>query len=214
MIYSQHRLLPGLCVSQGRCAKGEDAAGYNNLYSNFIAQIEASIPNTTDDAQIPANLYDRSKQSRYRLWTNSKTAVRNVGAELDIRYVFNNHYTLHANGSYQTLKRTGRNDGLEDGFNTPALIGNAGITATNIFKRFGFGVSFKYQSNYYWQSFLINGTVPSVFNADCMIQYHFLHPSISIKTGATNLLNRYYYSILGGPQIGGFYYTTITYQPK
>jgi iron complex outermembrane receptor protein len=52
-----------------------DAAFYYNRYSNFIAQIEASIPNTNDAGEIPAFLYDRNKQSRYRLWTNSKTVV-------------------------------------------------------------------------------------------------------------------------------------------
>ena len=191
-----------------------DMDGYYNLYSNFIAQIEASVPNTTDDAQIPAALYDKAKQARYRLWTNSKSAVRNFGAELDLRYLLNDHYTVSANGSYQTLKKTGANDGLEDGFNTPQWMANAGITGTNICKRIGFGVSAKYQSSYYWQSFLINGTVPAVFNMDCMVSYTLVKPSINIKLGASNVFNNYYYSILGGPQLGGFYYTTLTVSLK
>lgn len=188
-----------------------DADGYYNLYSNFIAQIEASIPNTTDEALIPASLYDRNKQARYRLWTNSKTVVRNYGAELDLRYILNKHFTLQANGSYQALKKTEKDDGLEDGFNTPAWMGNAGISAVNILKGFGFGINVKYQDSYYWQSFLVNGNVPSVLNADAMLRYTFKKIPLDIKTGATNIFNRYYYSILGGPQVGGFYYTTLTY---
>ena len=65
-----------------------DADVYYNFYSNFIAQIEGSIPNTTDPAQIPAYLYDRNKQARYRLWTNSKTIVHNYGAEARLSYLF------------------------------------------------------------------------------------------------------------------------------
>ena len=188
-----------------------DADCYYNLYSNFIAQIEASIPNTTDEAQIPTYLYDKNKQARYRLWTNSKTAVRNYGAELDLRYILNNHYSLSVNGSYQTLKKTMANDGLEDGFNTPEWISTAGINGINIYKNVGFGLTLKYQSSYYWQSFLINGNVPAFFNTDFMVNYTIPKPNIYIKIGATNILNHYYYSILGGPQIGGFYYTTLTY---
>lgn len=188
-----------------------DADFYYNFYSNFIAQIEASIPNTKNSSQMPAYLYDRSKQARYRLWTNSKTLVHNYGAELDIRYLLNKHYAVSANASYQTLKRTARNDGLEDGFNTPKWMANANLTGANIYKGFGFAASIKYQGSYYWQSFLVNGIVPSVFTANAALRYYFVKPSIDIKLGATNIFNRYYYSILGGPQIGGLYYTTITY---
>lgn len=188
-----------------------DGDVYYNFYSNFIAQIEASIPNTTDESQIPAYLYDRNKQGRYRLWTNSKTIVHNYGAELDLLYLLNNRYSIFGNASYQTLKRTKTNDGLEDGFNTPKWMVNGGVRGTNVYKKLGFNVTFKYQSNFYWQSFLINGTVPAIFNADAMLQYSFANPSLTVKIGGANVLNRYYYSMLGGPQIGGLYYTTITY---
>ena len=103
---------------------------------------------------------------------------------------------------------------MEDGFNTPAWISNVGINGTNIYKSLGFGITFKYQGSYYWQSFLINGNVPAVFNVDCMVRYTLSKPALDIKIGVTNVLNNYYYSILGGPQIGGFYYTTLTYSLK
>jgi iron complex outermembrane receptor protein len=188
-----------------------DGDVYYNFYSNFIAQIEAGIPNTTDESQIPAYLYDRNKQGRYRLWTNSKTIVHNYGAELDLLYMLDNHYSIFGNASYQTLKRTKTNDGLEDGFNTPKWMVNGGVRGNNVYKQLGFNVTFKYQSNFYWQSFLVNGNVPAIFNADAMLQYSLANPKLTVKIGGANVLNRYYYSMLGGPQIGGFYYTTITY---
>jgi outer membrane receptor protein involved in Fe transport len=188
-----------------------DADFYYNLYSNFIAQIEASIPNTTDSAQIPAYLYDRNKQGRYRLWTNSKTIVHNYGAEIELLYLISNRYSIFGNASYQTLKRTNTNDGLEDGFNTPQWIMNAGVKGTNVYKKLGFNVTVKYQNKFYFQSFLINGNVPAIFNADAMVQYSFTNLAFNLKVGATNILNHYYYSMLGGPQIGGFFYTTLTY---
>ncbi len=187
---------------------------YYNFYSNFIAQIEGSVPNTTDSTQMPAYLYDKNKQARYRLWTNSKTIVHNYGTEIDLLYLVDNHYSLFGNASYQTLKRTSANDGLEDGFNTPKWMVNGGIRGVNVYKNLGFSLSARYQSSFYYQSFLVNGNVPAVFNADAMVQYSFNKPSLTVKLGAANFLNHYYYSILGGPQIGGFYYTTLTYSLK
>jgi len=32
-----------------------------------------------------------------------------------------------------------------------------------------------------------------------------------VKLGATNLTNQYYYSFIGGPAIGGYYYVNVTY---
>lgn len=188
-----------------------DLDAYYNNYSNFIAQIEGSIPNTADSAAIPGSLYDRNKQSRYRLWTNSKTVVHNYGAELDLRYVLSNHYTLSGNVSYQTLKKTDKNDGLEDGYNTPGWMGNLSFIGTKMYRSLGFNLTLKCQNSFYYQSFLVNGNVPSIFNADVQLQYGFAGEKLNVKAGATNVLNRYYYSILGGPQIGGFYYTTLTW---
>jgi outer membrane receptor protein involved in Fe transport len=91
---------------------------------------------------------------------------------------------------------------------------NMSITGNNVYKSLGFTVSAKYQSSYYWQSFLVNGTVPSIFNMNAALYYSFIKTSIDVKLGASNIFNRYYYSILGGPQIGGLYYTTITYKLK
>jgi hypothetical protein len=88
---------------------------------------------------------------------------------------------------------------------------NTGVKGVDVYKKFGFNVTAKYQSKFYWQSFLVNGNVPAVFNADAMVQYTFARPALNIKVGATNILNHYYYSMLGGPQIGGFYYITLTY---
>ncbi len=54
---------------------------------------------------------------------------------MDLLYMLNNRYSVSANASYQTLKRTNTNDGLEDGFNTPKWMLNAGIRGTDMYIR-------------------------------------------------------------------------------
>ncbi len=50
----------------------------------------------------------------------------------------------------------------------------------------------------------------SYFQQKIDAQVNFLWNKVRIKLGATNVLNQYYRSYLGGPSVGGFYYTSVT----
>ena len=184
---------------------------YYNKYDNFIAQVEMSTPNTSNPDSVPIRLNDKNLQSRYRVWTNSRSTVYNFGGSLGLSYSFVNRLYLSANASYAKLDHTENNDGLEDGFNTPAWITNAGFGGNRIYKSLGFDVTFKWQNRYYAQTFLVNGYVPAYGNIDAQVNLN-ISKQLNLKVGATNLLNHYYYSYLGGPAIGGLYYTTLTYR--
>jgi len=148
------------------------------------------------------------------MWTNSQTVVHNYGVSAGLTYRFLAGYTARGNVTYSKLKKSTNEDGLEDGFNTPEWMTNISIANENIYKNFGAGVTFKWQSGYYWQSFLVNANVDAYAVVDAQISYSFTKTNVRIKTGASNLFNHYYYSIAGGPHIGGFYYMTLTYGMK
>ena len=188
-----------------------DVDFYYNKYKNFIAQVEANIPKTSNPDSTAFYLNDRRLQDRYRLWTNSKSTVYNYGGTFGLTWRFYKNYFVYGNVSYAKLDRKTTNDGLEDGFNTPEWIANLTVGNENLYKNFGFGVTGRWQSKFLWQSFLVNGNVPSYYTIDAKINYTFPRVPLVLKVGATNLLNKYYYSFLGGPHIGGLYYTTITY---
>ena len=191
-----------------------DADFYYNRYRDFMAQVEANIPNGKNADSLAYYLIDRTKQQRYRLWTNSQTAVYNYGASVGLSYSPKKGVILAANTSYSRLDRRETNDGLEDGFNTPRWLLNVSASHAHLFKNFGFGLSYKHQSSFYYQSFLVNGEVQEVNLVDGQFSYALPAQRLHFKLGGTNLPNRPYYSILGGPQIGGFYYLTVTYSTK
>lgn len=188
-----------------------DADFYYNNYENFIAQVEASIPNTSDPAQIPTALYSKTTQSRYRLWTNSKSKIYNYGSSLGLRYRFNDIFSALGNVTYSKLDRTDDKDGLEDGYNTPQIMANGTFVAENFWKNLGASIGYHQQSKYDYVSFLVTGEVPAYWTMDAQTNYNFKKPGVVAKLGATNLLNKPYYSILGGPQIGAFYYVSLTW---
>lgn len=181
---------------------------YYNRYNDFIAQVEMNIPRTTVADSIPFYLNDRRKQDRYRMWTNSHTTAYNYGAGIGIRYTLLRNFSASGNVTYARLQRTSNNDGLEDGFNTPRWIVNISLANDHLYKNIGFNLTWRWQSDYYWQSFLVNGNVPAYQTVDAQVYSRW--NKVSVKIGSSNLFNRYYNSFLGGPSIGGFYYTTLT----
>jgi iron complex outermembrane receptor protein len=187
-----------------------DAEAYLNRYGNFIAQANMNIPNTQVADSIPFALYSKNRQGPYRMWTNSQTEVNNYGGSVGLTYT-GRGYVANGNVTYAKLKVSDKEDGLEDGFNTPAWTVNISVAKERIFKHAGAGISWKWQSSYYWQSFLVNGDVDAYATMDAQVTYTFNRMNCKAKLGASNLLNRYYYSFLGGPSIGGMYYLTLTY---
>ena len=191
-----------------------DVDFYFNNYHSFIAQANMNVPKTQNPDSIPFALYDKTQQSQYRVWTNSQTTVYNYGFTAGLTYNFFKGYTARANAAFAKLEQSAHEDGLEDGFNTPRWITNFSIFNEDIYKKIGAGLTIKWQSSYYWQSFLINGNTPAYSSVDLQVSYIITSIKMKIKLGATNLLNHYYRSFLGGPEIGGLYYTTLTYGIK
>ena len=191
-----------------------DVDFYYNAYDNFIAQVEASIPNTTNSDSIPTYLYSKSKQSRYRLWTNSKSKIYTYGTSLGLKYQYNEKFSCIGNMTYSKLYRTDNKDGLEDGFNTPLINLNGTILTENIWKDLGASITGRFQTKYKYVSFLVSGEVPSYWSMDAQVNYKFKKAGLTTKIGATNFLNKPFYTILGGSYIGGLYYFSLTWEIK
>jgi iron complex outermembrane receptor protein len=179
---------------------------YLNRYQDLIAQVEVNIPRTTQSDSVAFYLADRTRQDRYRMWTNSKTKALNIGSSAHVAFRLPRQLELRAQVAFARLQRTSRNDGLEDGFNTPAWVVSGTVAHRTLLKHVGFELTHRWQSAYTWQSFLVNGRVPSFQTLDAQVTR--TGKKTTCKVGATNALNRHYYSFLGGPSVGGFYYVT------
>jgi iron complex outermembrane receptor protein len=176
-----------------------------------MAQIDANIPKSQNQDSIGYYLQNNSRQNLYRLWTNSKTISHNYGASFGATYEMNKKLRVGGNFTYAKLARTAQSDGLEDGFNTPEWTYNLFIGSTDIYKGVGFNINYRQQASYLWQSALATGNVDSYSTLDCQLTANIMKDSFKLKLGATNLTNKYYYSFIGGPAIGGFYYVTATF---
>ncbi|MEN9701838.1 MAG: hypothetical protein RIR55_1175 [Bacteroidota bacterium] len=188
-----------------------DLDAYYNNYHDFIAQTNVNVPKTTNIDSIPFALNDKTQYNQYRIWTNSKSVVYNYGISGGLTYKSLNGWRAGLNMTYSQLEKTTNDDALEDGYNTPSWIYNISLAKNNIFNNWSIGASYKWQSSYYTQTFLVTGTTPAYGSLDASISKKIPDYKLNIKLGATNLLNNYYYSYLGGPSVGGMYYLSITY---
>jgi iron complex outermembrane receptor protein len=197
-------LLPG-----GRLLADVDF--YYNSYRDFIAQVEAYVPKTLSPDSTATYLSARATQKRYRLWTNAQSKVYNFGGSLGLRYELPGAYLAGANVTYTRLARTENGDGLEDGFNTPRWAYNLSLANENAYRNFGFGINYHWQQAYFSQTFLVTGNVAAYGSLDAQVTYTAPTPQLLFKLGASNVLNQYYRSYLGGPSVGGLYYLSITF---
>ena len=189
-----------------------DADFYYNTYRDFIAQVEAYVPKTLNPDSTAYYLNSRSTQQRYRLWTNAQSRVYNYGASLGVRYEFARGYLAGANTTFTRLDRTESGDGLEDGFNTPRWAYGLSLGNEKAWGNLGFGLNYRWQQAYYSRTFLANGQVAAYGTLDAQLSYALPAPQLRFKLGASNVLNQYYVSYLGGPSIGALCYLSVSYQ--
>ncbi len=127
-----------------------DVDFYYNQYRSFMAQVEVNLPKTqsTIPDSLAIYLSDRTKNDRYRLWTNSKTTVFNYGSSAGVRFRFYKEFSIAGNVSYARLDRITRTDGLEEAFNTPRWITNVSVANPALTKHLGFGLSMRWQERF------------------------------------------------------------------
>jgi len=197
-----------------------DVDFYYNIYSNFIDQIEISVPKTGKvgnyyDSGIDSTIFQmesNSKQTRYRMWTNAKSTYQNYGFSIGINYSIYKKWNLSANYSFAKLAKNDEKDSyLETPFNTPQDILNLGFGNREITKHFGFNVSFRYQSSFEWKAPLGNGEVPAYSTVDVQVTYRIPKIKGVFKLGGTNIFNSRFIQYTGGPTIGATFYLAATF---
>ena len=189
-----------------------DIDAYHNAYTGFLGQVEVSVPSSgkvgSDEAVI--DMLTRSKQNRYRVYTNAKNIYNSYGSSLGITYIFYKKFTITGNANYNALSKNPNPDIFLTGFNTPNWVSNLSLSNREVVKNVGFNVVWRWQNKVYWESTLANGEVPAYSTIDAQVNLRVPKLKSTIKVGGTNILNNPYYQFAAGPTIGGLYYVAIT----
>lgn len=192
-----------------------DFDAYSNKYDGFLGQVEVSVPSTgrvgTDASATDMLATSRSRQTRYRVFTNAKNSYNNYGSSLGLTYNFRKKFTLSGNLNYNNISVNKTADVFITAFNTPKWMTNLSFSNREVVKNLGFSVSWKWQDAFQWESPLANGHIPAYQVFDAQVSYKVTAAKATIKLGGANIFNKRYIQYAAGPTIGALYYVAFTF---
>ncbi len=173
-----------------------DMYGYLSRFENFLGRI---------------NLFQPGTQRIYSIVTNSESTVKSAGYGISLQYPLSTKLTASAN--YYSDRITDVPDGFAAAFNTPKHRVNTGLTGSGIGKnrQLGFGIQYKWQDSFDFENDFANGHVEKFSTLDAQVNHKIAEGKGEIRLGATNLLNKYYKTAFGNPEIGGLYYASLRF---
>lgn len=174
-----------------------DAYAYYNSYKDFITSV--------DVYQNNAGTF-----TKFGVPVNATGNVHSYGSALGLDYLVGK-FNLNGNVSYNQIGDLPAN--YINDFNTPKYRFNLGIGNKNIIKNVGFNVAYRWQDKFYWNSSFASGEVPSYNTMDAQANLKIPSVNSMIKIGGSNLLNKYYSTSFGNPEVGAMYYIAYSFNP-
>jgi len=218
-----------------------DAFYYNSTYQDFGAEIEvvqavnigADGAILTGDGAIPDgyNVGNQVRHSDDQLRnafitgaagittqnfgydTNLDFDIKSQGYGIAVDYSFLDGFTLGGNASFNELTNlddeTARVNNVA--FNTPEWRYNITLSNRKLVDNFGFGLTYRWQDAYLWQSAIGSGVIPAFGTLDAQVTYSIPSIKARLKIGGSNVLNERYTTSLGNPRMGALYYFQVNF---
>jgi outer membrane receptor for ferrienterochelin and colicin len=190
-----------------------DFSAYYNSYEDFISQkvVGAPLYGTAGDGGLSIAAIANGDFTVYSAYTNSQADVNSYGASLGLSTKVFGNFDLEGSYTFTKLDFDQSSDpDLMISFNTPEHKFKASFGNTNLFKNFGFNVSYRFSDDYYWEATFGNGVVPEFHVLDAQINYRVPSLKSSFKVGATNLTGNEYFTAFGTGFVGSMYYASWT----
>ncbi|PSG90383.1 TonB-dependent receptor [Aurantibacter aestuarii] len=190
-----------------------DFSTYYNAYKDFISQNVVISPyyGTVGDNSSSVQAIANGDFQAYSTYTNSDANVNSYGASLGLSTKVFKNFDL--SGSYTFTKLDfdqEANPDFQTNFNTPEHKFKASFGNTELFKNFGFNVSYRFSDDYFWEATFGNGVVPEFHVVDAQINYNIPSLKTTLKAGGTNLTGKEYFTAFGTGFIGSMYYVGLT----
>jgi outer membrane receptor protein involved in Fe transport len=186
-----------------------DVYGYYSQYKNFIGRVAVGRGQSGNPANAPVDLASPYTTDNYSFVVNTDNTVNAIGWGISFDYLLSKGYRISANFSSDQLDNVPST--IVTFFNTPKFRYNIGISNNDLGKGFGFAAQWRWQDKVYWEGTFGTGDVPAFGTLDAQISYRIRKIKSVVKLGASNLLNKYYTSAFGNPQVGGIYYVSFGY---
>ncbi|MCA0426088.1 MAG: TonB-dependent receptor [Bacteroidetes bacterium] len=191
-----------------------DLSYYFSWYFDFIGYKIGA------DVDWPASSPLVNSVKVYRVSANAKDMVTTQGFSIGLNYFWQKYLGFAGNFSWNKLDRRGSTDELIPAFNTPEYKYNIGINGRDIDFRLGkselnglgYSINWKWQEGFNFEgSPQFTGFVPSYGMLDAQVNKTFIEDKLTVKLGASNLLDNRVIQVYGGPRVGRLAYVSILF---
>jgi iron complex outermembrane receptor protein len=182
-----------------------DLTAYYNNYEDFIVEALAVSKEATEHQgrTLPAGTI-------WSAFTNADQEVTSYGVTLGLNYKLNNAINLFGNYGYAKLEEL-EDENFISRFNTPENRFTLGLSGRKVWKGLGFGLSYRWQDEMFYESTFGTGNVPSFGSMDAQLSWFIDQANMELKIGGTNLIGDDFQTIIGGPMIGKTFFLGVTY---
>lgn len=182
-----------------------DVYGYVGKYKDFISSVAVLQSNNGSTL----GLLSASTRTAYSISVNSPAEVTTKGWGASVEYLLPKNYSVSGNIYSDMIGDLPA--GFVSYFNTPKYRVNLAVNNSGFLKddRFGFSVVYRWLDKFTYEGTFAVGDIPAYSTLDAMISYKVPAAKALIKVGGTNILNKYYRTGFGNPQIGGLYYVSF-----
>lgn len=187
-----------------------DVYAYWASYKDFLSGV--TVIQARNAPTGPASFFDvldANKRIGYSISVNTPGNVKTNGWGASAEYLLPKNFSISGNLYSDMIGDLPA--GFISYFNTPKYRVNMAFNNTGFGKgdRFGFSMVFRWTDKFRYEGTFGAGEMPSVNTLDAMVSYKLPATKSLIKVGATNMLNNYYRTGWGNPQIGGLYYVSF-----
>lgn len=178
-----------------------DVYGYMNEYKDFITSVTVYQNQGTTAAP---------NFVKFGVPVNAVGKVKTYGGAIGLDYLVGN-FNFTGNTSFNKMNElptTFNND-----FNTPEVRYNLGVGNRKVIKNVGFNVNYRWQDKFTWFSSFSGGEVPAFGTVDAQVNLRIPSITSMIKIGGSNILNKYYFTSYGNPEVGAMYYISLAFNP-
>jgi outer membrane receptor protein involved in Fe transport len=200
-----------------------DINGYYNIYNDFIGNLNVVAPlyGTAQDSPLPTNAGATSLHALqngnvrvFQLYTNTDVEIKSLGFGIGLAKKVYKDFEVSVNYNYAQFEFDQAKDpSFEAGFNTPKNRVKASFGNEKLFKNFGFNVSGRWNSEYLWQSTMVDGMIDAATVIDAQVNYNLPKLKSTLKIGASNIGGKEYAQVLGAGLIGQQYFASWTINP-
>ena len=190
-----------------------DLSVYYNSYKDFISQQRVASPlyGTAGDGALSVLAIANRDYQGYSAYTNAEADVNSYGASIGLSTKILGNFDLSGSYTYAKLDfDREKYPNFVTNFNTPEHKFKASFGNTELFKNFGFNVSYRFSDDYYWEATFGDGLVPEYHVLDAQINLRVPSMKSTFKVGGTNLTGKEYYTAYGTGFIGSMYYVSWT----